>query len=178
MYRAGQKRIAQSALAALSQEAGGLLREMQGMKSANEYTSEGLEAAADNLAPEAGPAAADSCFAAEQSCDGAPPEQHSRGQQQKQQQRQSSQASATEPPHYVTVETASTTEECAPPLYRKQYWPEQLSHPAQGSSQLQVLSALLQFLCFASVYEMQSALSLARDLLMVCHAASSVTWDM
>ena len=97
MYRAGQKRIAQSALAALSQEAGGLLREMQGMKAAIEYTSEGLEAAADKLAPEAGPAAADSCFAAEQSCDGAPPEQHSRGQQQEQQ-RQSSQASATEPP--------------------------------------------------------------------------------
>ena len=177
MYRAGQKRIAQCALKALSQEACGVLREMQGMKAANEYTSEGLEAASDNLALEAGPAAADLSFAAEQSCDGATPEQHSRGQQQMQQ-RQSSQASATEPPYYVTVETVSTTEQCAQPLYRKQYWPEQLSHPAQGSSHLQVLSALLQFRCFASVYEMQSALSLARDLLMVYHAASSVTWDM
>jgi hypothetical protein len=164
MYRAGQKRIAQSALAALSQEVGGLLREMQGMKAEDDHTSQG-------------PAGADSCTAEEQSCDGTAPKQHSRGQQQKQQ-RQGSEASATEPPYYVTVETMSTTEQYAPLLYTKHYWPEERPHPALGSSHLQVLSALLLFLCFPAVHEMQSAPSLARDLLMVYHARSSATCDI
>ena len=131
----------------------------------------------EEMAPEVGPAAADSCLAEEQSCDGTAPEQHSRGQQPEQQQ-QPSEASATEPPYYVTVETQSTTERYAPMLRTKHYWPEARPHPALGSSHLQVLSALLLFLCFAAVHEMQSAPSLAMDLLMVYHARSSGSCDI